>query len=97
VASFLRMGQWIGGDRDGNPNVSAQTLDYALRRQCEVALRYYLTELYWLGSELSLSAMLVDVTPRCRRWPKLARHQRAPQDEPYRRASPACTRAWPPR
>ena len=33
VHSFLRMGQWIGGDRDGNPNVSAQTLDYALRRQ----------------------------------------------------------------
>jgi phosphoenolpyruvate carboxylase len=29
--AFLRMGQWIGGDRDGNPNVSAQTLEYALR------------------------------------------------------------------
>jgi phosphoenolpyruvate carboxylase len=66
VASFLRMGQWIGGDRDGNPNVSAETLDYALRRQCEVALRHYLTELFWLGSELSLSAMLVDVTPAMR-------------------------------
>src|SRR3954470_20473439 len=52
VASFLRMGQWIGGDRDGNPNVSAETLAYALRRQCEVALRHYLTELFWLGSEL---------------------------------------------
>jgi phosphoenolpyruvate carboxylase len=53
VASFLRMGQWIGGDRDGNPNVTAQTLEYALRRQCEVALRHYLTELFWLGTELS--------------------------------------------
>src|SRR3954465_85645 len=31
VVAFLRMGQWIGGDRDGNPNVSAQTLEYALR------------------------------------------------------------------
>ena len=39
VASFLRMGQWIGGDRDGNPNVSAQTLEYALRRQAEVGQR----------------------------------------------------------
>src|SRR5688572_25279092 len=66
VASFLRMGQWIGGDRDGNPNVSAQTLEYALRRQCEVALRHYLTEVHYLGGELSLSAMLVSVTPEMR-------------------------------
>jgi phosphoenolpyruvate carboxylase len=62
VHGFLRMGQWIGGDRDGNPNVSAQTLDYALRHQAEVALRYYLTELHWLGSELSVSAMLASVS-----------------------------------
>ena len=43
VASFLKMGQWIGGDRDGNPNVSAQTLEYALKRQSDVALRHLLT------------------------------------------------------
>jgi phosphoenolpyruvate carboxylase len=87
VASFLRMGQWIGGDRDGNPNVSAQTLDYALRRQCEVALRHYLTELFWLGSELSLSAMLVGVTAQMRELadqsPDASEHR---LDEPYRRA-----------
>jgi phosphoenolpyruvate carboxylase len=87
VASFLRMGQWIGGDRDGNPNVSAQTLDYALRRQCEVALRYYLTEVFWLGSELSQSAMLVGVTPGmgalADRSPDMSEHR---LDEPYRRA-----------
>lgn len=87
VASFLRMGQWIGGDRDGNPNVTAETLEYALRRQCEVALRHYLTELFWLGSELSLSAMLVEVTPEMRaladRSPDLNEHR---LDEPYRRA-----------
>ncbi|TWO68912.1 phosphoenolpyruvate carboxylase [Caenimonas sedimenti] len=87
VASFLRMGQWIGGDRDGNPNVSAETLEYALRRQSEVALRYYLTELFWLGSELSLSAMLVPVTPEMRALadgsPDGSEHR---QDEPYRRA-----------
>ncbi|WP_296356780.1 phosphoenolpyruvate carboxylase [Ramlibacter sp.] len=87
VASFLRMGHWIGGDRDGNPNVSAQTLEYALRRQCEVALRYYLTEVFWLGSELSLSAMLVGVAPAMRALadssPDLSEHR---MDEPYRRA-----------
>jgi phosphoenolpyruvate carboxylase len=87
VASFLRMGQWIGGDRDGNPNVSAQTLEYALRRQCEVALRHYLTEVHYLGGELSQSAMLVDVTPAMRALadmsPDASEHR---LDEPYRRA-----------
>jgi phosphoenolpyruvate carboxylase len=87
VASFLRMGQWIGGDRDGNPNVSAQTLEYALRRQSEVALRHYLTEVHYLGGELSLSALLVDVTPEMRALadssPDASEHR---LDEPYRRA-----------
>jgi len=87
VHSFLRMGQWIGGDRDGNPNVSAQTLEYALRRQAEVALRYYLTEVHYLGGELSVSAMLVGCSA-----PMQALAERSPdtnahrRDEPYRRA-----------
>ena len=87
VASFLRMGQWIGGDRDGNPNVGAPTLEYALRRQCEVALRHYLTEIHFLGAELSLSALLVAVTPEmgelAARSPDTNQHR---LDEPYRRA-----------
>ncbi|MEO5669666.1 MAG: phosphoenolpyruvate carboxylase [Ramlibacter sp.] len=87
VATFLRMGQWIGGDRDGNPNVSAQTLEYAMRRQSEVALRHFLTEVHYLGGELSLSAMLVGVTPAMRALadssPDANEHR---LDEPYRRA-----------
>ena len=87
VHSFLRMGQWIGGDRDGNPNVSADTLNYALRRQAEVALRHYLTEVHYLGGELSLSAMLVDVSPAMQALaessPDTNEHRK---DEPYRRA-----------
>ncbi len=87
VHSFLRMGQWIGGDRDGNPNVSAQTLEYALRRQAEVALRHYLTEVHFLGAELSISAMLVNCSPEMQalanRSPDTNAHR---QDEPYRRA-----------
>ena len=87
VASFLRMGQWIGGDRDGNPNVNAQTLTQALRRQADVALRHFLTEVHYLGGELSLSAMLVDFPPEMQalaaRSPDTNEHRK---DEPYRRA-----------
>ena len=87
VHSFLRMGQWIGGDRDGNPNVSAATLVQALQRQSEVALRHYLTEVHQLGGELSLSAHLVEVTPEMQQLaessPDTNQHR---QDEPYRRA-----------
>lgn len=64
IASFFRMGSWIGGDRDGNPNVNAQTLKLALREQCETALRYYLTEAHELGAELSISCTLVGCTPQ---------------------------------
>ena len=87
VAPFLRMGHWIGGDRDGNPNVGALTLQLALARQSEVALRFYLTEVHALGSELSISQTLAPVTPAM-----LALAERSPdrnphrEDEPYRRA-----------
>jgi phosphoenolpyruvate carboxylase len=84
---FLRMGQWIGGDRDGNPNVTAPTLQLALSRQADMALRHYLTELHLLGAELSLSAMLLPVPPAMQalanRSPDTNAHR---QDEPYRRA-----------
>jgi phosphoenolpyruvate carboxylase len=87
VAPFLRMGHWIGGDRDGNPNVGAATLALALSRQAEVALRHYLTEVHALGAELSVSQMLAPVTPEM-----LALAERSPdrnphrEDEAYRRA-----------
>ena len=87
VATFLRMGQWIGGDRDGNPNVSAETLEYALRRQAEVALRHYLTEIHALGRELSLSAMLVDFPVTMQALAESSPDTNAHRmDEPYRRA-----------
>ncbi|GAA3992710.1 phosphoenolpyruvate carboxylase [Comamonas faecalis] len=87
VASFLRMGQWIGGDRDGNPNVGADTLRLALGRQCAVALHHYLQEVNQLGRELSLSSKLVQVTPALAALADasgdLSAHR---SDEPYRRA-----------
>ncbi|HTV33296.1 MAG TPA: phosphoenolpyruvate carboxylase [Methylocella sp.] len=87
VASFFRMSSWIGGDRDGNPHVNAQTLATALRAQAEVALRYYLAEAEGLHQELSSSLRLVSCTPQLQELaarsgdtnPQLA-------DEPYRRA-----------
>jgi phosphoenolpyruvate carboxylase len=87
IGNFFRMGNWIGGDRDGNPNVGAGTLETALRRQSETALRHYLTEVHELGAELSISALLAPVTDAMRalaeRSPDRNEHR---QDEPYRRA-----------
>ena len=85
--SFLRMGQWIGGDRDGNPNVNADTLNYALRRQAEVALRHYLTEVHYLGGELSMSARLIGISPAMQALADASPdHNEHRADEPYRRA-----------
>ncbi len=87
IMPFLRLGSWVGGDRDGNPNVSPQTLDYAVRRQSEIVLDYYLSEIHALGAELSLSAVLVatsDALNALEAAPEqTSEHQ---QDEPYRRA-----------
>ena len=87
IANFFRMGNWIGGDRDGNPNVSAATLQMALRRQSETVLRFYLTEVHELGAELSLSGLLCAVSPALQaladRSPDHNVHR---EDEPYRRA-----------
>ena len=87
VHSFLRMGHWIGGDRDGNPNVDASTMRQALSQQADVALRHYLTEVHLLGAELSLSGLLVGCSPEMQtladQSPDTSEHRR---DEPYRRA-----------
>src|SRR6478609_2542947 len=87
LASFLRMGSWIGGDRDGNPFVTAEVMRATLRLQSSRALRFYLEELHVLGSELSLAAHLADISNDLR-----ALAERSPDtspgrsDEPYRLA-----------
>jgi phosphoenolpyruvate carboxylase len=87
IASFLRMGNWIGGDRDGNPNVSAETLRIALAPQSETVLRFYLTEVHELGAELSISATLAPVTPAMQALSRASPdHNPHREDEPYRRA-----------
>jgi phosphoenolpyruvate carboxylase len=87
IANFFRMGNWIGGDRDGNPFVGEATLQMALRRQSETVLRFYLTEVHQLGAELSISAMLAPVTPAMQALAERSiDHNEHRMDEPYRRA-----------
>jgi phosphoenolpyruvate carboxylase len=87
IAPFLRMGQWIGGDRDGNPNVTAATLELALSRQAEMALRHYLTEVHHLGAELSMSGRLVTISPDMQALADRSPDQNPHRvNEPYRRA-----------
>ena len=86
--SFFRMGNWIGGDRDGNPNVDGRTLEVALRRQCETALDFYLGELHHLGAELSMSDSLVGCSPALKALAASSRDDSPHrEDEPYRRAA----------
>jgi phosphoenolpyruvate carboxylase len=87
LPAFLRMGSWIGGDRDGNPFVVADTLDYAVRAQAGVAFEHYLGEVHRLGGELSLSARLVQPAAPLLALAEAA-HDANPhrQDEPYRQA-----------
>src|SRR5450432_2548754 len=87
LASFLKMGSWIGGDRDGNPFVTAEVMRGTLRLQSSRVLRFYLEELHALGAELSLAAHLADVSEELR---TLAERSGDPSPhrsgEPYRLA-----------
>ena len=86
-ASFLRIGSWIGGDADGNPNVTADTLRLALGRASEALLGDYLDQVHALGADLSISAELAAVTPAVLRLAEASGDDApARRDEPYRRA-----------
>lgn len=85
--SFLRVGSWIGGDRDGNPFVQAAQLRLALARACQAALGYYLEAVHALGAELSLSTELADVPQPVLDLAEASGDYAASRlDEPYRRA-----------
>ncbi|MEU0507024.1 phosphoenolpyruvate carboxylase [Nocardia sp. NPDC005998] len=84
---MLRPGSWIGGDRDGNPYVTADVVRTAAQQAAAVAFGRYLHELVELEKSLALSARLVSVTPEVAAlaeigYPNPAAHA----DEPYRRA-----------
>jgi phosphoenolpyruvate carboxylase len=87
LPSFLRIGSWIGGDRDGNPFVTEEVLRQSLQTQSRRALRFYLDELHLLGAELSLDGRLIsvsdDLVALAKRSPDCSPQRR---NEPYRRA-----------
>ncbi|MGB7740278.1 MAG: phosphoenolpyruvate carboxylase [Steroidobacteraceae bacterium] len=87
LPSFLRIGSWIGGDRDGNPFVTADVLERTLRMQSSRVFEYYLEQLHTLGAELSMTTLVTAVSAELNaladRSPDKSPHRR---DEPYRRA-----------
>jgi len=85
--SFLTPAKLIGGDRDDNPNVDADTLQYALARGAEAALGGYLDTLHELGAELSISSTIQPATPEIEALADAIGDVGAARgDEPYRRA-----------
>ena len=87
VPAFLRPGSWIGGDRDGNPFVTAESLTNALARAADAVLTHYCEAVHALGAELSISTEHAEVDQAVRVLADAsgdAALSRA--DEPYRRA-----------
>jgi phosphoenolpyruvate carboxylase len=83
LASFLRMGSWIGGDRDGNPFVTAEVMRGTLKLQSSRIVQHYLEELHALGAELSIAAHLADVSEELR-----ALAESSPDKSPHRSGEP---------
>jgi phosphoenolpyruvate carboxylase len=84
---LVRMGSWIGGDRDGNPFVTAEVVRLALDRHVETALRHHLGALTRLARELSMSSRLLSPTPELLALAEASGDDSPFRvDEPYRRA-----------
>ena len=87
LPSFLKPGSWIGGDRDGNPFVTADSLRTALAKASAAVIGYYLDQLHALGSELSISANHASVDAAVIALAEASGdNAESRSDEPYRRA-----------
>jgi phosphoenolpyruvate carboxylase len=83
---ILRIGSWIGGDRDGHPLINRDVLTYAVKQQSRVAFEYYLEQVHALGAELPLSTHLVAVSPQLKEMAENSPDRSEQRlDEPYRR------------
>lgn len=87
LPDLLHIGGWIGGDRDGNPFVSADTLHVAFARHADAVFHFYRHELGQLYEELSLSVRRVAVSEAVLALAAQSPDtERAREEEPYRRA-----------
>ncbi|MBK6617412.1 MAG: phosphoenolpyruvate carboxylase [Nitrosomonas sp.] len=87
VASFMRIGSWIGGDRDGNPFVTHQIMLHAAERHSALILDFYISETAKIGQTMSLTSRLIKVTNELEGLVSIAPDLPASRiDEPYRRA-----------
>ncbi|MDT5338964.1 MAG: phosphoenolpyruvate carboxylase [Mycobacterium sp.] len=82
---ILRPGSWIGGDRDGNPNVTSEVVRLATGSAAHTALSHYFVELTALEEELSMSVRLVRISDELQALADTC-GEPARADEPYRRA-----------
>ncbi|HEW5111420.1 TPA: phosphoenolpyruvate carboxylase [Streptococcus pneumoniae] len=86
-AKPITMGMWIGGDRDGNPFVTAKTLKQSALTQCEVIMNYYDKKIYQLYREFSLSTSIVNVSKQVREMARQSKDNSIYREkELYRRA-----------
>jgi phosphoenolpyruvate carboxylase len=84
---FIRIGAWVGGDRDGNPNVDANALRAAFATPAKAVMRHYLEATNALGAELSLSGSLAEISPALKALAEGSGDDSPHRaDEPYRRA-----------
>ncbi len=87
IPPFLNIGSWIGGDRDGNPFVSDQTMMSAVERQSALVLDFYMGETHQIGRALSLSTRWVKVSDELEELAATSPDRAISRvDEPYRRA-----------
>lgn len=94
VPSFLKFGSWIGGDRDGNPNVTAEATAQAVALHVEEILQEYIRRVSSLSNILTYSVLLTRLSDELMK--SLARDERFGHEafgakpeqffsEPYRR------------
>ncbi|MCR4303531.1 MAG: phosphoenolpyruvate carboxylase [Gallionella sp.] len=87
IPPLLRVGSWIGGDRDGNPFVTHDVMQDAVQQHSSLVFEHYLSETHILGTRLSLTDRLVEVSDELRRLSDASPDKAASRDdEPYRRA-----------